>query len=128
MRLAFSVAVNVDPDLLVIEEALAVGDGPFQKKESIVFASFRTAERLISAPMPLYVTTLCQRTLCWIADVFAVRGRRSTWSMSMRAIWNRTTKSNRGRQRQKKRMPPDPIREVTRHDSVGTEERVSVRR
>ena len=31
-RLAFAVAVNVDPKVLVVDEALAVGDGAFQKK------------------------------------------------------------------------------------------------
>jgi ABC-type polysaccharide/polyol phosphate transport system ATPase subunit len=32
MRLAFSVAINVDPDVLFIDEILAVGDANFQKK------------------------------------------------------------------------------------------------
>jgi len=67
MRLAFSVAVNVDPEILVIDEALAVGDGHFQKKCVDRIREFQQAGRTIlfcSHAMYL-VTSICRRTL-WL--------------------------------------------------------------
>lgn len=67
MRLAFSVAVNVDPDILVIDEALAVGDGHFQKKCIDRIREFqRKGKTIIFCSHALYfVSTLCDRTL-WL--------------------------------------------------------------
>ncbi len=47
VRLAFAVAINVDPDLLLIDEILAVGDVTFQKKCMEKFVDFRTQGRTL---------------------------------------------------------------------------------
>lgn len=67
MRLAFSVAVSVDPDVLIIDEALAVGDGYFQKKCVDRIREFQQAGRTIMfCSHAMYmVTTLCNRSL-WL--------------------------------------------------------------
>lgn len=41
MRLAFSIAVNVDPDILIIDEVLAVGDEHFQHKSKTKLDEFK---------------------------------------------------------------------------------------
>lgn len=47
VRLAFSVAVHVDPDLLLVDEVLAVGDEPFQRKCMDKIAQFQSEGRTI---------------------------------------------------------------------------------
>jgi lipopolysaccharide transport system ATP-binding protein len=67
MRLAFSVAVNVDPDILVIDEALAVGDGHFQKKCIDRIRDFQEAGKtiLFCSHSLYYISSICRRTL-WL--------------------------------------------------------------
>ena len=47
VRLAFAVAINVDPELLLIDEILAVGDVTFQKRCMEKFVDFRTQGRTL---------------------------------------------------------------------------------
>ncbi|NKY09930.1 ABC transporter ATP-binding protein [Cellulomonas hominis] len=47
VRLAFAVAVHVDPDLLLVDEVLAVGDEPFQRKCMDKIRSFQAEGRTI---------------------------------------------------------------------------------
>lgn len=67
MRLAFSVAVNVEPDILVIDEALAVGDGHFQKKCIDKLREFQEAGKtiLFCSHALYYISSICRRTL-WL--------------------------------------------------------------
>lgn len=46
-RLAFSVAISVNPDILVVDEALSVGDIFFQTKCFKKFEEFRQAGKTI---------------------------------------------------------------------------------
>jgi len=47
VRLAFAVAVHVDPDILLVDEVLAVGDEPFQRKCMDKIRSFQHEGRTI---------------------------------------------------------------------------------
>ena len=47
VRLAFAVAVHVDPDILLVDEVLAVGDEPFQRKCMDRIRSFQDEGRTI---------------------------------------------------------------------------------
>jgi lipopolysaccharide transport system ATP-binding protein len=67
VRLAFSVAVHVDPEVLIVDEALAVGDAHFQEKCLDRLAGFRAAGKtllLVAHDMSL-VRSFCDRAL-WL--------------------------------------------------------------
>ncbi len=67
VRLAFSVAVNVDPDILVIDEALSVGDGAFARKSFDRIMQFRKAGKtILFCSHSIYqVAALCDRAI-WL--------------------------------------------------------------
>ena len=46
-RLAFSTAIEVEPDVLIVDEVLSVGDLPFQKKSYNAFLEFKKREKTI---------------------------------------------------------------------------------
>lgn len=47
VRLGFSVAINVDPDILIVDEVLAVGDAEFQEKCRQKFLDFKQAGKTV---------------------------------------------------------------------------------
>lgn len=67
MRLGFSIATQVEPDVLIIDEALSVGDGYFQKKCMDRLLRFVEAggTLLFCSHAMYYVSNFCQRAL-WL--------------------------------------------------------------
>ncbi len=65
VRLGFAVAVNVDPDILVIDEVLAVGDERFQRKCIDRVKAFQQEGRtiLLVTHSPDQVRAICDRAI-----------------------------------------------------------------
>jgi ABC-2 type transport system ATP-binding protein len=67
VRLGFSVAINVNPDVLLVDEVLAVGDESFQRRCADKFAEFKQAGKtivIVSHGLGS-VRTMCDRVL-WL--------------------------------------------------------------
>jgi len=94
VRLAFSVAAHLDPDILLVDEVLAVGDAQFQKKclgkmgevtkggRTVLFVSHNMAA----------VRNLCQRCLLLEEGTMAVSGD----TVSVIAKYNEGINNKRG--------------------------------
>ena len=61
VRLGFSVAVNVDPEVLLVDEVLAVGDAQFQRRCMEKFAQYRAEGRTV---VVVSHDTSTMRTFC----------------------------------------------------------------
>ncbi len=69
MRLGFAIATHVEPEVLIVDEALSVGDGYFQKKcidRLLAFLSGGGTLLFCSHAM-YYVTAFCRRAL-WLRN------------------------------------------------------------
>jgi len=67
VRLGFAVAINVDPEILLVDEVLAVGDSAFQEKCAEKFVDFRREGRtvvVVSHSMPS-VRAMCDQ-VAWL--------------------------------------------------------------
>lgn len=67
IRLAFSIATSVDPDILIIDEALSVGDQHFQKKSIDRMMEFKEKKKtiLFCSHAMFTVNQLCDRAI-WL--------------------------------------------------------------
>lgn len=67
VRLAFAIATSINPDILIVDEALSVGDQRFQKKSIERMMQFRNQGKTIifCSHSPYLVSELCNRAI-WI--------------------------------------------------------------
>ena len=67
VRLGFSIAINVNPDILVVDEIMAVGDAAFQEKSRAKFVELKDSGRtvIMVSHSPLSITQMCDR-VAWI--------------------------------------------------------------
>lgn len=65
VRLAFSVAVHLDPQILILDEVLSVGDAEFQEKSFAKIEEFRRSDTtiLFVSHDPRAVRSMCSRAI-----------------------------------------------------------------
>ena len=69
VRLAFAVATSVDPDILVIDEALSVGDGEFARKSfDRIMALKDSGKTILFCSHALYQVQALSDRVMWVAD------------------------------------------------------------
>lgn len=82
VRLAFAVQVQVEPDILIVDEALAVGDWLFQKR------CFQRIEKLVSDGTTLLFVSHDQESVRTLTNraLLLSHGRPRAWGMSSEVV------------------------------------------
>lgn len=67
VRLGFSVAINVDPDILVVDEIMAVGDAKFRDKSRSKFLELKTSGKtvIMVSHSPTNIRDMCDQ-VAWL--------------------------------------------------------------
>jgi lipopolysaccharide transport system ATP-binding protein len=89
VRLGFAIAINVDPDILVVDEVLAVGDADFQAKCNRKFADLKERGKtviLVTHDMGT-VKGMCDQ-VAWLnhGELVTVGSAKSTISAYLRSL------------------------------------------
>jgi ABC-2 type transport system ATP-binding protein len=102
IRLAFAVAVHVDPDVLLVDEVLAVGDEPFQRKCMDRIRSFQREGRTIILVTHALdqVAEVCDRAVVLEQGRIQVDGEPRAALRHLRADFEVTRQEDRERERQ----------------------------
>jgi ABC-2 type transport system ATP-binding protein len=101
VRLAFAVAVHVDPDVLLVDEVLAVGDEPFQRKCMDRIHSFQNEGRTIILVTHALdqVAELCDRAVVLEEGKVQIDGKPRDALRHLRADFEATREEERERER-----------------------------
>ncbi len=114
VRLAFGIATSVDADVLIIDEALAVGDHSFQRKCVDRMTAFRASDitMLICSHSMYHIQELCD-TVLWIDRGRAVRFGNPQEIVSEYEDHCRNRDSNRGAEEAKTAAPVEKDCRIT---------------
>lgn len=79
-RLAFSVLTQLDPDILIVDETLSVGDAYFQHKSMNLIRRFQAAGKtmLVVSHDPAAIKTMCTRAVILERGVVVTEGEAAT--------------------------------------------------
>ncbi len=82
LRLAFAVQVQVEPEILIVDEALAVGDALFQKR------CFQRIEKLVSDGTTLLFVSHDQESVRTLTNraLLLHKGRSASWGLSSEVV------------------------------------------
>ncbi len=91
VRLAFSVATSVDPDILVVDEALSVGDGEFARKSFDRIRTMKEAGKtILFCSHSLYqVEAFCDRVLWLDHGEIKLFGRAARGRAALQRLFSR---------------------------------------
>lgn len=102
-RLAFAVSINVDPDILIVDEALSVGDTRFQKKCYRKMEEFKKTKTIILVTHDIgVISKFCDRVI-WIergelkgiGEPLEIAKKYTAYAMQSQLVYDEVSKNDK---------------------------------